>query len=156
MQSDLFIPKSRTKVITWVKEIQLVVMEIRKSKPSQICSTIERIKEHHENHTSHYVWPRVCFWISLVILGMNSSWICGNLKKIANKSYMQERKIKWHVLNHTKECNKKFIKNTKCSWISSCLLDLVKTSSLFNSDIKNVIGFWKEIKYIWLFLGLMF
>jgi hypothetical protein len=34
MQGDLFIPKSWTKMTTWVEEIQLVAMEIIRGKPS--------------------------------------------------------------------------------------------------------------------------
>ncbi len=50
MQGDLFIPKSWTEVTTWVEEIQLMAMEIRKSKPSQVCCTIGHVKQHHEDH----------------------------------------------------------------------------------------------------------
>jgi hypothetical protein len=46
MQGDLFIPKSWIEVTTWVEEIQLVVMEIMKGKPSQVWCTIEHIKQH--------------------------------------------------------------------------------------------------------------
>jgi hypothetical protein len=48
MQGDLFILKSWTKVTTWVEEIQLMAMEIIRSKPSRVWCTIERIKQHHE------------------------------------------------------------------------------------------------------------
>jgi hypothetical protein len=34
MQGDLLIPKSWTKLTTWVEEIQLVAMEITRGKPS--------------------------------------------------------------------------------------------------------------------------
>jgi hypothetical protein len=34
MQGDLFIPESWTDLTTWVKEIQLVAMEIMRGKPS--------------------------------------------------------------------------------------------------------------------------
>jgi hypothetical protein len=34
MQSDLFIPESWMEMTTWVKEIQLVAMEITRGKPS--------------------------------------------------------------------------------------------------------------------------
>ncbi len=50
MQDDLFIPESWMKVTTWVEEIQLVAMEITKGKPSQVWCTIERVKQHHEDH----------------------------------------------------------------------------------------------------------
>ncbi len=50
MQGDLFIPKSWTEVTTWVEEIQLVAMEITRSKPSRVCYTIRHVKQHHEDH----------------------------------------------------------------------------------------------------------
>jgi len=50
MQGDLFIAESWTDLITWVEEIQLVVMEITKGKPSQVRCTIGRVKQHHEDH----------------------------------------------------------------------------------------------------------
>ncbi len=50
MQGDLFIPKSWTKVATWVEQIQLVAMEITKGKPSRVGCTIQRVKQHHEDH----------------------------------------------------------------------------------------------------------
>ncbi len=55
-------------------------------------------------NTSHFVGPQDCFFILLVILGINWSWICECLKNFAKKSYMQERKRKWHVLMHMKKC----------------------------------------------------
>jgi hypothetical protein len=50
MQDDLFIPESWTEVTTWVEEIQLVAMEITRGKPSRVWCTIERVKQHHEDH----------------------------------------------------------------------------------------------------------
>jgi hypothetical protein len=50
MQGDLFIPESWTKVITWVEEIQLVVIKIIRGKPSRVWCMIQRVKQHHENH----------------------------------------------------------------------------------------------------------
>jgi hypothetical protein len=50
MQGDLFILESWIEVITWVENIQLVVMEITRSKPSQIWVTIECVKQDHEEH----------------------------------------------------------------------------------------------------------
>jgi hypothetical protein len=38
------------KVTTWVEEIQLVTMEITKSKPSWVWCTIGHVKQHHEDH----------------------------------------------------------------------------------------------------------
>jgi hypothetical protein len=35
---------------TWVEEIQLVAMEITKDKPCQVGCTIQRVKQHHEDH----------------------------------------------------------------------------------------------------------
>ncbi len=35
---------------TWMKEIQLVVMEITKGKLSQVWCTIGHVKKHHEDH----------------------------------------------------------------------------------------------------------
>jgi len=56
MQSDLFILESWTQVTTWVEEIQLVVVEITKGKPSGVWCTIERIKQHHENYKHKSFW----------------------------------------------------------------------------------------------------
>jgi hypothetical protein len=44
-----------------VKEIQIVAMEIMRSKPSQIWCTIEHIKQHHEDHKheSFYLIPNL-------------------------------------------------------------------------------------------------
>jgi hypothetical protein len=50
MQGDLFIPKSWMEMATWVEEIQLVAMEITKSKPCRVGCTIKRVKQHHEDH----------------------------------------------------------------------------------------------------------
>jgi hypothetical protein len=50
MQGDLFIPESWMEVVTWVKQIQLVAMEIIKGKPSRVGCTIQRVKQHHEDH----------------------------------------------------------------------------------------------------------
>jgi hypothetical protein len=59
MQGDLFIPESWTKVATWVEQIQLVAMEITKGKPSRVRCTIQRMKQHHEDHKhkSFYLTP---------------------------------------------------------------------------------------------------
>ncbi len=35
---------------TWVEEIQLLAMEITKGKPCRIECTIQRVKQHHEDH----------------------------------------------------------------------------------------------------------
>jgi len=48
MQGNLFIPESWTEVATWVEEIQLLAME--KGKPCRIGCTIQRVKQHHEDH----------------------------------------------------------------------------------------------------------
>jgi len=50
MQGNLFIPESWMEVATWVEEIQLVAMEITKGKPCRIGCTIQRVKQHHEDH----------------------------------------------------------------------------------------------------------
>jgi hypothetical protein len=50
MQGNLFIPESWMEVATWVEEIQLVPMEITKGKPCQVGCTIQRVKQHHEDH----------------------------------------------------------------------------------------------------------
>jgi hypothetical protein len=42
--------KSWTEVATWVEEIQLLAMEITKGKPCRIGCTIQRVKQHHEDH----------------------------------------------------------------------------------------------------------
>jgi hypothetical protein len=44
MQGDLFILKLWTKMTTWIKEVQLVMMKIMKGKPSQILYIIEHVK----------------------------------------------------------------------------------------------------------------
>jgi hypothetical protein len=59
----LFIPKSWTELTTWVEEIQLVAMEITKGKPSQAWCTIERVKQHHEDHKNE----SFCFSPSLLL-----------------------------------------------------------------------------------------
>jgi len=46
MQGDLFISESWIEVTTWVEDIQLVVMEIMRGKPSQVWCTIEHKKQH--------------------------------------------------------------------------------------------------------------
>jgi hypothetical protein len=50
MPGDLFIPKSWTEVATWVEQIQRVATEITKGKPSRVGCTIQRVKQHHEDH----------------------------------------------------------------------------------------------------------
>jgi hypothetical protein len=50
MQGNLFIPESWMEMATWVEEIQLVAMEITKGKPCRVGCTIQRLKQHHENH----------------------------------------------------------------------------------------------------------
>jgi hypothetical protein len=50
MQGDLFIPESGTEVATWVQQIQLVAIEITKGKSSRVGCTIQRVKQHHEDH----------------------------------------------------------------------------------------------------------
>jgi hypothetical protein len=52
-------PESWTKLTTWVEEIQLVVIEITRGKPSWVWCTIKHIKQHHENHKheSFYLTP---------------------------------------------------------------------------------------------------
>jgi len=50
MQGNLFIPESWTKVAIWVEEIQLLAMEITKGKLCRIGCTIQRVKQHHEDH----------------------------------------------------------------------------------------------------------
>ncbi len=50
MQSNLFIPESWMEVATWLEEIQLVAMEITKGKPCRVRCTIQRVKQHHEDH----------------------------------------------------------------------------------------------------------
>jgi hypothetical protein len=50
MQGDLFIPESWTEVATWVEQIQLVVTEITKGKQSRVGCTIQRVKQHLEDH----------------------------------------------------------------------------------------------------------
>jgi hypothetical protein len=50
MEGDLFILESWAKVTTWVKEVQLMVMEIMKCKLNWIWCIIECIKQHHEYH----------------------------------------------------------------------------------------------------------
>ncbi len=88
-----------------MEETQLVLMEITKGKASGIWCTIEHIKEHHEDHKHEsYVSPQVCFWILLVIIGTIWNWICGSLKNFTKKNYGQEKKRKWHVLSHMREC----------------------------------------------------
>ncbi len=37
---------------TWVEEIQLVAMAITKSKPCRVGCTIQRVKQHYEDHKS--------------------------------------------------------------------------------------------------------
>jgi hypothetical protein len=50
MRGDLFIPESWMEVATWVEEIQLVAKEITKGKPCRVGCTIQRVKQHHEDH----------------------------------------------------------------------------------------------------------
>jgi hypothetical protein len=50
MQGNLFIPESWMEVATWIEEIQLLAMEITKGKPCRIGCTIQRVKQHHEDH----------------------------------------------------------------------------------------------------------
>jgi hypothetical protein len=59
MQGNLFIPESWMEVATWVEEIQLVAMEITKGKPCRVGCTIQRVKQHHEDHKheSFYLTP---------------------------------------------------------------------------------------------------
>jgi hypothetical protein len=52
MQGNLFIPESWMEVATWVEEIQLVAMAITKSKPCRVGCTIQRVKQHYEDHKS--------------------------------------------------------------------------------------------------------
>jgi hypothetical protein len=37
-------------VATWVEEVQLVAMEITKGKPCRVGCTIQRVKQHYEDH----------------------------------------------------------------------------------------------------------
>jgi hypothetical protein len=50
MQGNLFIPESWMEVATWVEEIQLVVVAITKGKPCGVKCTIQRVKQHYEDH----------------------------------------------------------------------------------------------------------
>ncbi len=50
MQGNLFIPESWTEVATWVEQIQLVAIEITKGKPNRVGCTIQRVKQHLEDH----------------------------------------------------------------------------------------------------------
>jgi hypothetical protein len=50
MQGNLFIPESWTEVATWVEEVQLLAVEITKGKLSRVGCTIQRVKQHHEDH----------------------------------------------------------------------------------------------------------
>ncbi len=50
MQGTLFIPESWMEVATWVEEVQLVAMEITKGKLSRVGCTIQRVKQHYEDH----------------------------------------------------------------------------------------------------------
>jgi hypothetical protein len=50
MQGNLFIPESWMEVATWVEEIQLVAMAITKGKPCRVGCTIQRVKQHYEDH----------------------------------------------------------------------------------------------------------
>ncbi len=50
LQSNLFIPESWMEVATWLEEIQLVAMEITKGNPCRVGCTIQRVKQHHEDH----------------------------------------------------------------------------------------------------------
>ncbi len=45
----MFIPESWIDLTTWVEEIQLMVVEITRGKPSRVWCTIGRVK-HHEDH----------------------------------------------------------------------------------------------------------
>jgi hypothetical protein len=99
MQGDLFIPKSWTKMTTWVEEIQLVTMKIMRGKPNQVWCTIERIKHHHENHKheSFYLTPSLfldftCNFKHELKLDL---WKFENF----HKEKLHARKKKWHILN---------------------------------------------------------
>ncbi len=35
---------------TWVEEVQLLAVEITKGRPSRVGCTIQRVKQHHEDH----------------------------------------------------------------------------------------------------------
>jgi hypothetical protein len=50
MQGNLFILESWMEMATWVEEIQLMAMEITKSKPCRVGCTIQCVKQHYENH----------------------------------------------------------------------------------------------------------
>jgi hypothetical protein len=63
MQGDLFIPESWTKMTTWVEEIQLVAMEITRGKLSRFWCTIQRVKQHHEDHKHE----SFCLTLSLLL-----------------------------------------------------------------------------------------
>ncbi len=82
-------------------------------------------------NTSHFVWPQACFCILLIILRMNYSWICGNLRRFAKKSCKQKRERRLHMLSHMRKCKHKFIKDSECSWVSPCSFNLVETFRFF-------------------------
>ncbi len=63
MQGDLFILESWIEMTTWVEEIQLMLMEIIKSKPSWVWCTIEHIKQHQEHHKHE----SFCLTLSLLL-----------------------------------------------------------------------------------------
>ncbi|CAK9217112.1 unnamed protein product [Sphagnum troendelagicum] len=50
MQGNLFIPESWMEVATWVEDIQLVAVAITKGKPCRVGCTIQRVKQHYEDH----------------------------------------------------------------------------------------------------------
>ncbi len=50
MQGNLFIPESWMEVATLVEKTQLVAKEIMKGKSCRVGCTIQRKKQHHEDH----------------------------------------------------------------------------------------------------------
>ncbi len=50
MQGNLLIPESWMEVATWVEKIQLVATGITKGKPWRVGCTIQRVKQHYEDH----------------------------------------------------------------------------------------------------------
>ncbi len=95
MQANLFIPESWMEVATWV--IQLVTMEITKGKSCRVGCTIQRVKQHHEDHKheSFFLTP------SLLLDITSSSSACLGLQAIS-KSKLGVKK------------------NDSCLWSSWC------------------------------------
>jgi hypothetical protein len=134
MQGDLFIPESWMEVATWVEKIQLVAMEITKGKPNQVGCTIQRVKQHHEDHKheSFYLTPSLFLDVTCNPRHQLKSdlWEFEKIRK--EKLQVRKEKRMARVKSYEKKkCKQKFMKDSERLRINSCLLDLVETLRFF-------------------------